>query len=65
MTDKDGVRDISPETLYLNPLTGTPYLVINKLTYDSSTPKVQELYRPNPDSLLYSYFGRLMEKKDD
>ena len=65
MTDKDGVRDVSPETLHINPLTGNPYSIINKFTYDYLTPEVQKLYQKDSKSMSYAYFGTLVEKKDN
>ena len=62
MSDKDGVRDISPETLHINPLTKTPYESINEFTYNLLTPEVRKLYRKNPESLVYGYFGRLVKR---
>ena len=49
MSDKDGVRDISPETLHINPLTKTPYESINEFTYNLLTPEIKKLYRKNPE----------------
>lgn len=65
MTDKDGVRDVSPEILHINPLTGNPYSIINKFTYDHLTPEIQKLYQKDSKSMSYAYFGTLVEKKDD
>ena len=62
MSDKDGVRDVSPETLHINPLTKTPYESINKFTYNLLAPEIKKLYRRNPASLCYGYFGHLVKK---
>lgn len=67
MTDKDGVREFSPETLHINPLTNTPYQSINQFTYDYLAPEIQKLYRKDASSMCYGYFGELVEEeaKDD
>ncbi len=61
MVDKDEVRDISSTTLHLNPLTGNPYPAINEFTYKLLAPEIQKLYRKDPSSMCYGYFGRLVE----
>ena len=54
---EDGVREFTSKTLYLNPVTGTPYPELNQFTYDYLDPEIQSLYRWKPSLERFIYHG--------